>query len=240
MRIDKLLANEGYGSRKEVKQLLKQGAVRQNDHVIKNGKTHVDPVNENITVFGEQVTYKPFVYFMLHKPAGVITATEDSRDETVLDLLDPLDQLREPFPVGRLDKDTEGLLLITNDGKLAHQLLSPKKNIGKTYYARIDGKVTKADVDAFQQGVQLDDGYVTKPAELEVINSDEESEIYVTITEGKYHQVKRMFAAVDKYVRYLKRVSMGDWHLDDQLEKGEYRELDEQEVYYLKHLEAKK
>ncbi|MFB1051853.1 pseudouridine synthase [Paraliobacillus sp. JSM ZJ581] len=240
MRIDKLLANEGYGSRKEVKQLLKQGAVQNNNCMIKNGKTHIDPINDFITVFGEQVIYKPFVYFMLHKPAGVITATEDNREETVIDLLEPLDQLREPFPVGRLDKDTEGLLLITNDGKLAHQLLSPKKDIGKTYYARIDGKVTEEDVLTFKQGVRLDDGYVTKSARLEIIISDVESEIYVTITEGKYHQVKRMFAAVDKTVIYLKRMAMGDWYLDNQLEKGEYRELDEKEIHYLQHLEAKK
>ncbi|CQR48182.1 Ribosomal large subunit pseudouridine synthase B [Paraliobacillus sp. PM-2] len=240
MRIDKLLSNEGYGSRKEVKQLLKQGAVQNNNCVIKDGKTHIDPVTDHITVFGEQVFYKPFVYFMLHKPAGLITATEDSREETVIDLLEPLDQLREPFPVGRLDKDTEGLLLITNDGKLAHQLLSPKKNVGKTYYAKIEGKVTEEDVRTFTQGIRLDDGYVTKPARLEVVVSDIESEIYVTITEGKYHQIKRMFAAVNKYVVYLKRIAIGDWHLDDQLEKGEYRELDEEEIMYLKNIEAKK
>lgn len=240
MRIDKLLANMGYGSRKEVKQLLKKGGVLQNDMAIKDGKKQVDPEVDNITVFGEQVVYKPFVYFMLYKPAGVITATEDSRESTVIDLLEPDDLILEPFPVGRLDKDTEGLLLITNDGKLAHQLLSPKKDVGKTYYAIIEGEVTEADTRAFSHGVILDDGYQTKPAQLTILKSDSQSEIYVTITEGKFHQVKRMFEAVDKYVTYLKRISMGDWQLDDKLEKGEYRELSEEELSYLKDLTVKK
>ncbi|GAA5416397.1 ribosomal large subunit pseudouridine synthase B [Paraliobacillus ryukyuensis] len=240
MRIDKLLANEGFGSRKEVKQLLKQGGVLKNETVIKDAKTHIDPESDTITVFGEPVDYKPFVYFMLHKPGGVITATEDNREETVIDLLEPEDQLREPFPVGRLDKDTEGLLLITNDGKLAHQLLSPKKNVGKTYYAKINGKVSQTDVEVFQNGVRLDDGYITKPAELQVITSDTESEIYVTITEGKYHQIKRMFEAVDKSVLYLKRLAFGSWELDSTLDKGEYRELGDEEIDYLKQLTTKK
>lgn len=240
MRIDKLLANEGFGSRKEVKQLLKQGAVHQNGSVIKNGKQHINPESDHITVFGESVIYKPFVYFMLHKPAGVITATEDIRDETVLDLLEAEDQLKEPFPVGRLDKDTEGLLLLTNDGKLAHQLLSPRKNVGKTYYAKIAGQVTESDVVAFKEGVQLDDGYITKPAILERITSDMESEIYVTITEGKYHQIKRMFEAVNKKVIYLKRIAIGRWKLDEDLAKGEYRELTDEEIIYLQDEVTKK
>lgn len=240
MRIDKLLANMGYGSRKEVKQLLKKGSVNQNDNVIKDAKQQVDPEKDTITIFGETVLYKPFVYFMLHKPAGVITATEDSRESTVIDLFEPDDLVLEPFPVGRLDKDTEGLLLITNDGKLAHQLLSPKKNVGKTYYAIIEGIVTEDDVEAFAQGVTLDDGYLTKPAILTILKSGTESEIHVTITEGKFHQVKRMFEAVDKYVTYLKRISMGEWQLDNDLEKGEYRELTLQELEYLQALTVKK
>ncbi|WP_112181682.1 MULTISPECIES: pseudouridine synthase [Paraliobacillus] len=240
MRIDKLLANMGYGSRKEVKQILKKGSVNQNDIVIKDGKKQVDPEKDTITVFGEQVIYKPFVYFMLHKPAGVITATEDSRESTVIDLLEADDLVLEPFPVGRLDKDTEGLLLITNDGKLAHQLLSPKKEVGKTYYAIIEGKVTEDDVEAFAEGVTLDDGYLTKPAILTILKSDTESEIHVTITEGKFHQIKRMFEAVDKYVTYLKRISMGDWQLDNDLDKGEYRELSVEELEYLQSLTVKK
>ncbi|GGM26265.1 pseudouridine synthase [Paraliobacillus quinghaiensis] len=240
MRIDKLLANMGYGSRKEVKQLLKKGAVSQNETVVKDGKQQVDPEKDVITIFEEQVIYKPFVYFMLHKPSGVITATEDSRETTVIDLLEPDDLVLNPFPVGRLDKDTEGLLLITNDGKLAHQLLSPKKNVGKTYYAEIEGEVTEADIQDFAVGVTLDDGYLTKPAELEIITSGEQSKIHVTITEGKFHQVKRMFEAVDKSVLYLKRISMGEWKLDEALEKGEYRELTDEELSYLSTLTAKK
>ena len=141
-----------------------------------------------------------------------------------------------PFPVGRLDKDTEGLLLITNDGQLAHQLLSPKKHVPKTYFAVIDREVTEEDIQAFKQGVTLDDGYLTKPGELKIINSGENSEIELTITEGKFHQVKRMFEAVGKRVVYLKRISMGPLELDESLKLGEYRELTEEELIQLKNL----
>lgn len=240
MRIDKFLSNSGYGSRKEVKQLLKRGSVKQNDTVIKDAKAHVKPEQDRITVAGEVVNYEPFVYFMLHKPAGVVSATEDSRDKTVIDLLNVKDRIANPFPVGRLDKDTEGLLLLTNDGQLAHQLLSPKKDVGKTYYAVIDGYVTDEDINAFQQGVRLDDGYLTKPAKLTILTSDKRSEIELIITEGKFHQVKRMFEAVNKRVIYLKRVSMGTLTLDNNLAKGAYRRLDEEEIKYLKALHSNK
>jgi len=167
---------------------------------------------------------------MMNKPPGVISATEDLRDETVIDLLDPLHQHFEPFPVGRLDKDTEGLLLITNDGMLAHNLLSPKKHVPKVYYAQIEGIVTEEDREKFAQGVELDDGYVTKPGELIILKSAQQSEIELTIQEGKFHQVKRMFEAVGKRVTYLKRLSMGNLKLDDSLELGEYRELTAEEL----------
>ncbi len=230
MRLDKLLANMGYGSRKEVKQLLKQKAVTVDGASVKNAAMHVDPEQQNVSVYGERVIYTEFVYFMMNKPPGVISATEDLRDETVIDLLEPVDQHFQPFPVGRLDKDTEGLLVLTNDGILAHNLLSPKKHVPKVYYAHIEGVVTEEDVEKFANGVELDDGYMTKPGKLVILKSAPQSEIELTIQEGKFHQVKRMFEAVGKRVTYLKRISMGNLKLDDQLELGEYRELTVEEL----------
>ena len=234
MRLDKLLANMGYGSRKEVRQLLKKGAVRVNEETVKDSAGHVNPEKDDVTILGERVVYKEFIYLMLNKPQGVISATEDNRDRTVIDLLDAEHRHFEPFPVGRLDKDTEGFLLITNDGKLAHELLSPKKDVPKTYYAHIDSPVDETDVEQFAEGVTLDDGYFTKPGQLRIIRSDETSQIELTITEGKFHQVKRMFEAIGKKVIYLKRLSMGPLQLDDSLELGEYRELTEEEVAMLR------
>ncbi|MFQ3542443.1 pseudouridine synthase [Halobacillus rhizosphaerae] len=233
MRIDKLLANMGYGTRKEVKTMLKGGSVRVNGNVEKNGKTHVDPENDQITLLGEVIEYREYIYLMMNKPGDLVSATEDANDMTVVDILQPEDQVFKPFPVGRLDKDTEGLLLITNDGKLSHQLTSPKKDVGKTYFARIDGKVEEEDIARFSEGVELDDGYVTRPASLTILSSDTISEIELTITEGKFHQVKRMFESVDKKVTYLKRIKMGELELDSSLELGEYRELQDEELKYL-------
>lgn len=237
MRLDKLLANMGYGSRKEVKQLLKDKSVRVDGDVVKDSAMKVDPDKQVVTVFGERVMYTEFIYLMMHKPPGVISATEDKYDQTVIDLLDPLAQHFEPFPVGRLDKDTEGLLLITNDGQLAHNLLSPKKHVPKTYYARIEGVVTEADIAVFKEGVTLDDGYHTKPGALVILKSDNISEIELTIQEGKFHQVKRMFEAVDKKVIYLKRLSMGSLVLDESLAMGDYRELTSEELAGLQYSE---
>lgn len=234
MRLDKLLSNMGYGSRKEVKQLLKMKAVTVDGEVAKDVSKHVDPVKQNVSVLGERVHYQEFIYLMMHKPPGVISATEDLHDQTVIDLLDPFHAHFEPFPVGRLDKDTEGLLLITNDGGLTHNLLSPKKHVPKVYYAQIDGEVTGADIEAFSRGVMLEDGYMTKPGELVILNAGPTSEIELTISEGKFHQVKRMFESVGKKVTYLKRLSMGSLKLDEQLELGEYRELTEDELNSLK------
>ncbi|MED4551743.1 pseudouridine synthase [Lysinibacillus capsici] len=230
MRLDKLLANMGYGSRKEVKQLLKQKAVTVDGDYVKDAALHVDPEKQIVSVFGERVVYTEFVYFIMNKPPGVISATEDLRDETVIDLLEPLHQHFQPFPVGRLDKDTEGLLLLTNDGQLAHNLLSPKKHVPKVYYAQIEGVVTEEDAGKFANGVELDDGYVTKPGKLVILKSAQQSEIELTIQEGKFHQVKRMFEAVGKRVTYLKRISMGSLKLDDNLALGEYRELTAEEL----------
>ncbi|EAC2206957.1 rRNA pseudouridine synthase [Listeria monocytogenes] len=232
MRLDKLLSHTGFGSRKEVKPLLKSGAVVVNGTIQKDSKTQVNPDKDQITVHGTPVVYQEFVYFMLHKPQNVVSATEDNVSETVIDLLAQEDTLTDPFPVGRLDKDTEGLLIITNDGTLAHNLLSPKKHIDKTYYAKIDGDVTAEDVEAFAAGIELDDGYTCKPAHLEIITPNE---IKVTIQEGKFHQVKRMFAARGKSVSYLKRISMGNLQLDESLALGEYRPLTEAELAILQN-----
>lgn len=232
MRLDKLLSHTGFGSRKEVKPLLKSGAVVVNGTIQKDSKTQVNPDKDQITVHGTPVVYQEFVYFMLHKPQNVVSATEDNVSETVIDLLAQEYTLTDPFPVGRLDKDTEGLLIITNDGTLAHNLLSPKKHIDKTYYAKIDGDVTAEDVEAFAAGIELDDGYTCKPARLEIITPNE---IKVTIQEGKFHQVKRMFAARGKSVSYLKRISMGNLQLDESLALGEYRPLTEAELAILQN-----
>ena len=229
-RIDKILSNLGYGSRSELKKFCKNGLVKVNGKVINNPGVQVDVENDEIIFDGEKVTYKEFIYLMLNKPDGYISATFDKRDPIVLDLIDKEDLVFEPFPVGRLDKDTEGLLVLTNDGQLAHRVLSPKKHVPKTYYAKIEGIVTEEDIKAFAKGVTLDDGYETMPAELVILKSDEISEIELTIHEGKFHQVKRMFESVDKKVIYLKRLSMGKLQLDKNLALGEYRELTDEEV----------
>ena len=233
-----MLANLGFGSRKEVKQLLKSGAVKIDDVIVKDAKQHVDTAKQVVTLNGEVIEYREFIYLMMNKPQGVLSATEDSVGETVIDLLELEDQVYEPFPVGRLDKDTEGLLLITNDGQLSHKLLSPKKHVPKTYFAVIDQEVTDEDVKDFAEGVTLDDGYETKPGKLKILKSGIRSDIELTITEGKFHQVKRMFEAVGKKVIYLKRISMGPLPLDETLELGEYRELTDEEVELLKEYQV--
>ncbi|UJL45112.1 rRNA pseudouridine synthase [Virgibacillus sp. NKC19-16] len=232
MRLDKLLANTGHGSRKDVKSLLKKKLVTVNDTVVKDNSVHVDPYKDIIKVGGNAVHYQKYVYLMMNKPKGVISATVDGKEKTVIDLLTTDMHRFRPFPVGRLDKDTEGLLLITNDGELAHQLTSPKKDIEKTYYARIQGNVTDEDKEKFAAGVLLDDGYKAKPAKLNIRRRDAISEVEVTVTEGKYHQVKRMFETVGKKVTYLRRISMGELVLDETLKLGTYRELTENELDY--------
>lgn len=236
MRLDKLLSNMGFGTRKEVKQHLKNGAVRVNDEVVKKPNIHIDTEKDLVTCFGEPVVYRAFIYLMMNKKQGVLSATDDLREETVIDLLSDEHRHFQPFPVGRLDKDTEGFLLISNNGKLAHNLLSPRKNVPKTYYAHVEGVVTEEDVEAFSQGVTLDDGYETKPGQLRVLKSDDLSEIELTITEGKFHQVKRMFEAVGKKVVYLKRLSMGPLKLDNTIPLGGYRELTDEELQLLEDI----
>jgi 16S rRNA pseudouridine516 synthase len=243
IRLDKLLAHSGFGTRSEIKRLVKIGSVEVNGKKIKDSGLQVDAEQDSIKVDGVPVVYREFVYIMLNKPQGVVSATEDHRDRTVLDLLGESYAHFELFPVGRLDKDTEGLLLLTNDGKLAHNLLSPRKHVPKTYYAEIEGGVV-GDIDrqAFASGVTLDDGYVTMPAKLVVLKDGQDggpAKIELTIMEGKFHQVKRMFQAVDKKVVYLKRMSMGELLLDEYLPPGEYRELTEAELSQLvRHAEG--
>ncbi len=230
VRLDKVLSNIGQGSRKEVKQLCKDGDVKVDGVIIRDSAFKVDPENSEITVKDEAVVYREHIYLMLNKPQGVISATNDKLHETVIDIIDEEFLAFDPFPVGRLDKDTEGLLLISNDGKLSHKLLSPKKKIAKTYYAEVEGIVTEDDIESFKQGVYIDDGYLTLPADLNILESGDVSKIELTIVEGKFHQVKRMFNAVDKEVIYLKRISMGSLMLDSSLELGEYRELTQLEL----------
>ncbi|ATH92824.1 pseudouridine synthase [Bacillus glycinifermentans] len=235
MRLDKLLANSGYGSRKDVKKMLKNGAVRVKDRIVKDAKEQVDPNHDEVTVYGEPVHYREFIYLMMNKPQGVVSATEDSREETVIDLLEPEFLHFAPFPVGRLDKDTEGLLLLTNDGGLAHQLLSPKKHVPKTYEVHAEKPVTEACAARLESGVDIGDGYVTKPAKAVILeNENGRHKLLLTITEGKFHQVKRMLKAVGNEVTYLKRLKMGDVALDSDLLPGEYRELTESELAALK------
>lgn len=236
MRLDKLLSNMGVGSRKEVKALLKKKQVTVNGIVSKDSGEKIAPNKDEIAVNGEIIRYQQYIYLMMNKAPGYISATTDKREKTVIDLLGEDVQHFKPFPVGRLDKDTEGLLLLTNDGELAHELVSPKKDIGKTYFARINGKVTVDDITVFREGVVLEDGYEAKPGELTILQSDAISEIELTITEGKFHQVKRMFEAVGKRVIYLKRLRMGELQLDPDLKLGAYRPLTESELAYCKSL----
>lgn len=236
MRLDKLLANMGVGSRKEVKEMIRKGRVTVNDRTIRQSKHRVNAEKDHVTVDDQPITYQEFIYLMLHKPAGYISATVDAVERTVIDLLPADLQHFKPFPVGRLDKDTEGLLLITNDGEMGHHLTSPDKEVEKTYYAEVSGEMTEETVKAFEGGVTLRDGHKTKPASLNVLKSGDKSEIELTLTEGRYHQVKRMVASQGGHVDYLKRIRMGTLTLDPSLEKGEYRELTEEECEQLKQL----
>ena len=232
IRLDKYLADMGVGTRAEVKKYIRQGKVKVDGLVVKSPEEKVDVENQEVSYLDQPVGYQSFEYYMLNKPAGVISATTDTKDKTVIDLI--TDKKRKDlFPVGRLDKDTEGLLLITNDGELAHRLLSPKKHVDKVYYAKVKGVVTEADVKAFSEGVSLGQGEMAKSAVLEIIASDEISEIKLTIQEGKFHQVKRMFLSVGKEVIYLKRLSMGTLVLDENLPLGGYRPLKAEELEQL-------
>lgn len=231
MRLDKYLAEMGVGTRQEVKKQIRQGKVTVNGTVVKAADTKIDETCDEVTIGGLNISYVSYEYYMLNKPGGVVSATEDRRDTTVIDLIKDKKR-KDLFPVGRLDKDTEGLLLITNDGDLAHRLLAPKKHVDKVYYAKIDGMVTEEDVKRFAEGIDIgaEEEEMTRPAKLDIMKSAEESEIRLTIHEGKFHQVKRMFLAVGKEVTYLKRERMGTLCMDENLKPGEYRLLTEEEI----------
>lgn len=226
-RLDKLLAGTGKWSRREVKALVRQGLVRVDGRLAASAEDKLDPAAAIITVAGETISLCRFTYVMLHKPAGVLTATEDRKQPTVLDLLPPELRRIGLAPVGRLDKDTEGLLLLTNDGELAHRLLSPKYHVDKRYFARVDGELSAADAEAFARGMTLGDGLECLPAGLELLPGHA---CIVTLREGKFHQVKRMLAARGAPVLYLKRLSMGPLTLDDSLAAGAYRLLRAEEI----------
>ena len=244
MRLDKYLADMGTGTRSEIKKQIKSGNVTVSGEVIRDPGYKVG-ADSDIAINGESIMYEEYVYYMLNKHAGVISASEDPHEETVVDLIDERKR-RDLFPAGRLDRDTEGLMLITNNGDLAHRILSPKHHVDKTYYAVIMGDVTEDDVRAFAGGLVLSDGLECMPADLEILSRvtddlyaaiENESlensvmtEVNITIREGKFHQIKRMFSSIGCEVMYLKRLTMGPLELDETLLPGEYRRLTEEEV----------
>ena len=227
-RLDKLIASTGKYSRREVKLYIKEGRVLVDGFPAKSAEDKVDPAVSCVEVDGEDIGYREFTYVMLHKPSGVLTATEDKRQETVLDLLSADLRRQELSPVGRLDKDTEGLLLLTNDGELGHRLLSPKSHVDKVYYAELDAPLGAADAKAFEEGITLADGTQCMSAGLEIL--EDGTKVLITLREGKFHQVKRMCASRGASVLYLKRLSMGALSLDETLERGEYRLLTAEEI----------
>ncbi len=233
MRLDKYLADMGVGTRSEVKVIIKKRRVQVNNEVVVDPNRKITVGSDFVSFNGRDISYVQYEYYMLNKPAGVLSATEDKHAKTVIDLI-TTSKRKDLFPVGRLDKDTEGLLLITNDGDLAHSLLSPKKHVDKEYYAKVEGVVTKEDVEAFAKGLQVDEDFLALPAKLTILSQGELSEIILIIQEGKFHQVKRMFEAVGKKVVYLKRLSMGTLKLDESLKPGEYRMVTDEELALLK------
>lgn len=238
-RLDKILANSGYGTRREVKKLIKDGKVKIDDKIIKSSNIQVDIDKDKVLIDNKELIYKKYIYILMNKPQGVISATTDDYDKTVIDILNEYHKSFKPAPVGRLDKDTVGLLLITNDGELNHRLLAPKWHVDKVYYAVINSIVNEEDILAFKNGITLDDGYTCKEGKLEIVSIDKEnmqSSVKVTIHEGKFHQVKKMFLARGKKVMYLKRIAFGPLILGSDISEGEYRELNEDEIKLLKSI----
>ena len=235
-RLDKFLCGSGAGTRSQVKLILKAGRVTVDGAVEKDGSRKIDPDTQAVTLDGEPLSGRRRLVVMLNKPAGFVTATEDARQKTVMELLPKQWAHLNLKPVGRLDKDTEGLLLLTNEGGLAHDLLSPRHHVDKVYYARVAGHLTEEDCQAFAAGMTLNDGLVCQSAVLEILSAGEESEAHVTLREGKFHQVKRMLAYRGKPVLYLERVKMGNLTLDPDLPRGEYRFLTAEEVENLRSL----
>lgn len=244
MRLDKFLAQAGVGTRSEVKKILKGGAVAVNGTAAKKPEQKIDAENDRITYQGRLLSYEPFIALMFHKPAGCVTATADRSQKTVMDYIRH-ERKSELFPVGRLDIDTEGLLLLMNDGDLAHRMLSPRHHVEKTYYVRGDGALSDADVEAFAEGIDIGEKRMTLPARLELLFTDGACiegtfEARVTICEGRFHQVKRMFAARGCRVTYLKRIAMAGLTLDEALAPGEWRELTDKEKLLLRELTSEK
>ena len=240
MRLDKFLVENGLGSRSQVKDVLKKGLVLVNGRAEKSPKTQINETADEVVVSGQKLTYEKFVYYLLNKPKGYISATEDERHKTVLDLLDETARQKEVFPVGRLDIDTHGLLLLTNNGKLAHAMLSPKKHVEKIYRAKVAGLMNQSDVERFARGIELKD-FTCHPAQFKIVELDEEKEISlveITLAEGKFHQVKRMVAACGKEVTDLQRLSMGPLQLDPELALGEWRRLTEEEMKSLERFQV--
>ena len=230
MRLDKFISTTTTLSRAEAKKIIKKG-ILINDILVKSPDYKVDEINDQVIVNGNRLFYQKYVYIMMNKPQNVISATEDMIDKTVVDLLEEKERIYKVFPVGRLDKDTEGLMLLTNDGNLAHKLISPKKDIEKKYYVEVSGELKKEHLVLVKEGLVIDDGYKCKSARLEIIESSEVNSIaYIYITEGKFHQVKRMMKALGTTVTYLKRLSIGTLELDKNLKLGEYRYLTDKEI----------
>lgn len=230
MRLDKYISNNTQYSRTEVKKIIKKGII-VNGEVIKDTKFDIEAENDVVSLNGIVLKNVEFIYLMMNKPQGYLSATQDARDKTVLDLVNQEDKIKDIFPVGRLDKDTEGLIFLTNDGELAHKLTSPKKDIFKKYYVEVDGELTSSHIELFKTGIVIDKDYKCKPAILDVeISNKEKSTALIQISEGKFHQIKKMMRAVGVNVTYLKRVSIGNLELDSELLLGEYRHLTEEEL----------
>lgn len=229
-RLDKLLAGQGFGSRSQVGRMIRCGDVQVDGVTVKSPSISCDPEKETIIVAGERLFYKPFVTLMMNKPAGILSASRDNRAKTVVDLVPDALRRRDLFPAGRLDKDTTGLLILTDDGQMAHRMLSPKKGIEKVYHVQVEGTVGKEQQDRFKQGITLADGTVCLPARMDVLEEGEKPLLRVVIMEGKYHQIKRMLGMLERPVLSLKRVSIGGLLLDDSLSEGQCRELTDEEV----------
>ena len=229
MRLDKMLSDCQVASRRELKSILKNGEVTVNGEVVKNGAVHISPETDDVYYKGRKVVYEKYIYLLMNKPAGYISATEDKYQKTVLDIIPDEFKGYNLFPAGRLDIDTEGMLILTNDGDTAHKMLSPKKHVEKEYFARVEGTLADDDITAFENGLDLGD-FTSLPSKLCIVSSGDVSEAKITICEGKFHQVKRMFEKVGKTVIYLKRIRMGSLYLDDNLDLGECKKLDNEEI----------
>lgn len=234
-RLDNFLVNNGYGSRKEVQKLIRQNIVSVNGKIVNKPSVHIDVGNDKVCVLDEEVLYKEFVYLMMNKPPGFVSAVYDKFDRTVLEIIDEKDKILDPYPIGRLDKDTVGLLIISNDGDMCHRVLSPKRHVEKKYFVKINGCLNDSFVEIFSNGIVLEDGIKCKPAKLKILKVyNDESECELILTEGKFHQIKRMFGVLGFMVTYLKRIEFGRIKLDENLKEGEYRHLTIEEINLLK------